>query len=70
MHLTFKNAHLTNKVFIEFFTILIFFIFYFFGHNLCGILAPWKGMEPAFLALAGESFNHWTAREAPKCEFI
>ena len=30
------------------------FMFWFFGHEACGILAPWTGIEPAPPALEGE----------------
>ena len=40
------------KVFIEFVTILLlFYVFFFFGHSVCGILA---GIEPAPTALKGK----------------
>ena len=46
------------KVFIEFATILLlFYIFWFFGHKACGILAPRPGMEPAPPALEGEALT-------------
>ena len=35
------------KVFIEFVTIpLLFYVFWFFGHEACGILAPHQGSNP------------------------
>ena len=43
------------KVFIEFDT--IFFLFYalvFFGHDACGILAPWPGIKPTTPVLEGK----------------
>ena len=36
------------KVFIEFVT--IFFLFWYFGHETCEILAPQSGIEPTLLA--------------------
>ena len=43
------------KVFIEFVTILLlFYVFWLFGHETCGILAPSPGIEPAPPALEGE----------------
>ena len=43
------------KVFIEFVTILLlFYVFGFFGHEACGILAPWPGIEPIPPALEGK----------------
>ena len=53
------------KVFIEFATILFWFMFWYFGHKACGILAPQPGIEPTPSALEGEVFNHWTTREVP-----
>ena len=41
------------KVFIEFVTILLV-LFWFFGHEACGIIAPRPGIEPAPSALEGE----------------
>ena len=38
-------------------------MFWFFEE--CGILVPQPGIEPAPLALEGEVFNHWTAKEVP-----
>ena len=37
-------------------------MFWFFGRQACGILAPRPGIEPAPPALEGE-VNPWTARE-------
>ena len=43
------------KVFIEFVTILLlFYVFWFFGREACGILAPRPGIEATPLALEGE----------------
>ena len=39
------------------------FMFWFFGHKACGILAPWLGIKPVPPALEG-SLNHWTAMES------
>ena len=45
----------TFKVFLEFVTILLLlFMFYFFGHEACRILAPQSGIEPAPL--------HWKVK--------
>ena len=41
------------KVFIEFVTILLLFVFWFFGHESWEILAPWPGTEPAPPAFEG-----------------
>ena len=32
-------------------------MFWFFGHDACGILAPWPGIEPAPPALEGEGLT-------------
>ena len=43
------------KVFIKFVTILLlFYVFWFFGPEACGILAPRPGIEPATPVLEGE----------------
>ena len=43
------------KVFIEFVTVLfLFYVLVFFGHEACGILAPWPGIEPVPPALESE----------------
>ena len=43
------------KVFIEFVTILLlFFMFWFFGNEACGILVRQSGIEPAPPALEGK----------------
>ena len=44
--------------------------FGFFGLEACGTLSPQAGMEPAALALEGQSPNHWTAREFPESNVI
>ena len=41
------------------------FVVCFFGHEACGVLAPWLGIEPTPPALEGEVFNCWAAREGP-----
>ena len=53
--------------FIEFVTVLFlcFMLFWCFGHEACGILAPWPGIEPALSASEGKILNHWTARDVP-----
>ena len=44
-----------SKVFIESVTILLlFFMFWFFDHEACGVLAPPPGIEPALPPLEGE----------------
>ena len=43
------------KVFIEFVTVLLLlFMFCFFGHEACVILAPPPGIDPSLSALEGE----------------
>ena len=43
------------KFFPAFVTILLLlFVFCLFGHEACGVLAPWPGIELTFLALEGE----------------
>ena len=45
------------EVFIEFVTICCFcFMFWFFVHKACGILAPWPGIEPVPPTVKGEVF--------------
>ena len=42
------------KVFIEFVTIwFLFYVFFFFGHKACEVLAPWLGIETIYSALEG-----------------
>ena len=40
-------------------------MFWFFGHEACGILAPRPEIKPAPPAMESEVFNHWTTREEP-----
>ena len=42
------------EVFISFVTIFFCFMFWFFDHEACGILAPWSSFEPEFPALEGK----------------
>ena len=42
------------KVFIEFLQYCFCFLFWFFGCEACGILAPPPGIEPTSTALEGE----------------
>ena len=39
------------------------FMFWFFGHESCGILALWPGALTPYTGR--QSLNHWTARELP-----
>ena len=60
-----------KKVFIEFGTILLLFMFWFFGHKACGVLPPRPGIEPTPPRTGRQSLNHWTAREVPNnCSFF
>ena len=44
---------------------------FFFGHEACGILAPWPRTEPAPPELEGkETLNHRTTREVPFMSFF
>ena len=52
------------KVFIEFVTILLLFMFWFFGHKACGILAPWRGIDPASPTLEGKVITTGQPRES------
>ena len=55
------------KVFIECVTILLLFLmFWFFGHKACRILVPWPGIEFIRPCTGRGSFNHWTARAVPE----
>ena len=51
----------------NFFTLLVFFSFFFFWphYAACGILVPRPGIEPVPPALGAQSLNHWTTREVP-----
>ena len=43
------------KVLTEFVIILLlFYVYGFFGHKACGILAPWPGIEPTLPPVKGE----------------
>ena len=52
--MVFINLDSFWKVFIEFITILFLFVFCFFGHESCEILAPRPGIEHAPPAFEGE----------------
>ena len=55
------------KAFIEFVTILLlFYVFWFFGHKACGISAPQAGIEPALPALESKvlALGHQGSLEA------
>ena len=54
------------KVFTESVTILS--LFYVFGHEACGILVPWLGIEPTPPAIEGEVLTAWTIQGSPHTE--
>ena len=45
-------------------------MFWSFGPEACGILAPGPGIEPSPPAVEAQSLNHWTAREVPGAYFF
>ena len=44
-------------------------MFWFFGHEACGILGHQPGIESGPPALGAWSLNHWTTREVPQIIF-
>ena len=59
------------KVFIEFVTILLFlFMFWFFGIQAHGLLAPWLGMESAPPVLEGKVLTIRPARGVPRHYYL
>ena len=44
-------------------------MFCYFGHEACGILAPWPGIKPATPALEGEVLAPLDHQEAPGPSF-
>ena len=52
------------KVFIEFVTILLLFMFWFFGRKACGNLGPQPRIESAPPALAGKILTTESAEKA------
>ena len=52
------------KVFTEFATILFPFMFCYFGHKACGILAPGSEMEPMSVALGGKGLTTGPTRKS------
>ena len=50
------------EIFIEFVTILfLFYVLVFFGHDTCGLLAPWPRIEPVPSALEGKVLTTGTS---------
>ena len=50
-----------------FLKIVLAFYVYFWPHYVaCGILVPWPGIKPRFMAVKAQNPNHWTAREVPE----
>ena len=46
------------------------FMFWFFSHEACGILAPWPGIEPVPPALEGEVLNTGLPSKSPRSLFL
>ena len=58
------------KVFTEFVTLsLLFYVFWFFGHEACGILVPQPEIEPAPPALEGEVLTTGPPGKSPNLHF-
>ena len=58
------------KVFIELVTILLMFyvlVFFFFGHEACGILAPRQGIKPTTPVLEGKILTTGPPGKSPYC---
>ena len=56
------------KVSVQFVTICFCFMFWLFGHEACGILAPQPGLEPTPLALKGKvSTSGWPSKSQCVC---
>ena len=47
----------------------VWFTFWFFGCESCGIWAPWPGIELTLRCVERQSLNHWTTREVPQINF-
>ena len=52
------------------FQFCFYFLFWFFGHEACGILVSWAGMEPAAPALKGEFLTTGPPVKSPVILFI
>ena len=57
------------KVFVEFVTMLLLLFTLLFGHEACGILAPWPGIKPTPPALEGEGLGTGPS-EKSLCPFL
>lgn len=53
-----------SKVFIAFVTILILFMFWFFGQEACTVLAPRPGIEPTRPTVEGEILSTGPPRKS------
>ena len=49
---------------------LLFYVFFFLGHEAGEILAPQSGIEPVPPALEDKVFNHWITGEVPILYFL
>ena len=45
-------------------------MFWFFGGEAFGILAPRAGIEPVPPALEVQNLSHWITKEVPLCPFL
>ena len=45
-------------------------MFWFFGHTVCRILAPWPGIEPTTHALEGEALTIALPGKSPNILFL
>ena len=57
------------KVFIEFFTTSALAFFFFFGCEICGVLAPQPGIKPVPPALQGEVLTTGPSGKSQASEF-
>ena len=52
------------------FQFCFYFLFWFFGHEACGILVSWAGIEPAPPTLKGEFLTAGPPVKSPVILFI
>ena len=45
-------------------------MFWFFGHEACGILATWRGSEPALPSLEGEVLTTGPPGKSPRVNIL